>query len=1068
VLPTGTVTFLFTDIEGSTRLWERYPHEARAALARHDGLVEQLVSEQHGWVVRPRGEGDSRFAVFARASDAVAAACAIQRAFAIEPWPTPVPLRARIALHTGSADLRDGDYYGSDVNRCARLRAVAHGGQTLLSGRTAELAQLLMPSGASLRALGQHRLKDLEEPEQIFQLLHPDLPAEFPALKSVRELPTGTVTFVFTDIEGSTRLLGRHPDAYPLALARHDSILRVAVETNGGCVFETIGDAFYAAFAVAGDAVAAVLEAQLALRAEDWGEVGEIRVRMGLHTGQVELRGDHYFGAALYRCARLMATGYGGQVLLSRTTAELVREELGDSSLRGLGTHRLKDLAEPERIFQLVHPGLLAEFPPLKSLGSMLHNLPVELTSFIGREQELGVLRDSLRDPRVRLITLTGPGGVGKTRLSLRLARDVVDGFAGGVYFVPLAGVKDSDRVLLHITEVLGVSEVGDRPTIGIIGEALRDKQMLLVIDNFEHVTAAAPQLAELLALCPLLKLLVTSREVLRVSGEREFLVRTLGLPEADTRSPQRLLQSEAVRLFLDRAERVKPDLAPTTLAPEELRVVAQICVRLDGLPLALELAAARIRMLSPAQILGRLEQRLSLLTGGNRDLPERHRALRATIDWSHALLDARERRLFRRLSVFESGCTLEAAQAICAGANGRGPDLLDTLTSLVEKNLVREGRTVRGESRFDLLETIREYALERLTAASEAGRVRSRFMEFFVKEAETADADLHGPRQGEWLEVLELDHGNYRAALHEARRRSDVQTQLRLVSALWRFWQSRGHVIEGREHVERALSGINSAPPSLTATALNAAGVFAFRQGDYEHAHVRFERSLRLSEQEGDENNVAFALNSLGNVAWASGKYGLADEYYRESLALRRRLGDRVNVALCLNNLGTLASDRAQYEEARAMHEASLAQRRELGDQRGIAQSLQNLGEVALRRGEIEQAQVLYRESLVLFRDLGERMFISRNLDALARAAEACGDYAEAVRLFGAAAALRAAIGAPIELTDSAIYEHSVSQVRAHMTDAEFTAAWSEGMALPVDAIVEEALQERPSPVPA
>ncbi|MBI3980207.1 MAG: adenylate/guanylate cyclase domain-containing protein [Chloroflexi bacterium] len=476
------------------------------------------------------------------------------------------------------------------------------------------------------------------------------------------DLPAGTVTFLFTDVEGSTGLLERHPQAMGAALTQHHWILRDAVEAGRGVVFETVGDAVYAAFALATDAVAAALQAQLDLHAADWGEVGQIRVRMALHTGEVERQGDHYFGPPLFRCARLLATTYGGQVMLSSATADLVVDALPPGAgLRSMGSHRLKDLYRSEHLFQLVHPALPGEFPPPKSLDALPNNLPVQLTSFIGRERELAEVKRLLKT--TRLLTLSGPGGCGKTRLALQVAADQLDDFADGVYFVDLGSVRDRSLVAPAIAKALGVREVGARTPLEGLKDELRDREMLLVLDNFEQVLAATSLVADLLTACPRLTLLVTSRVVLHVRGEREFAVPPLTLPDLKRLPPaEQLSQFEAVRLFGERAMAVKPDFAIT---PGNAAVVAEICHRLDGLPLAIELAAARIKYLPPQAMLARLDHRLSLLTGGPRDLPARQQTLRGAIAWSYDLLSESEKTLFCRLSVFVGGCTIDAAEVV-------------------------------------------------------------------------------------------------------------------------------------------------------------------------------------------------------------------------------------------------------------------------------------------------------------------------------------------------------------------------------------------------------------------
>ena len=510
------------------------------------------------------------------------------------------------------------------------------------------------------------------------------------------ELPTGTVTFLFTDIEGSTTRWEHHPEAMRAALARHDALLRSVITSHGGFVFKTVGDAVCAAFAVAADAVTAAVTAQRAVAAEEWGEVGPLRVRMALHTGAAQSRDQDYFGPPLNRVARLLSTGYGGQVLLSAATQELARDSLPEGeSLLDLGEHALKDLLRPEHVYRLTGPDLLSDFPPLKSLSCHPHNLPMQPTPLIGREHEVASVCGLLRRPEVCLVTLSGPGGVGKTRLALQVAAELADQFADGVFLVPLAPVSDPERVVPAIIRTLSIREASDQPLFTLLQSALKDKHLLLLLDNFEQVTTAAVQVAELLAACPTLKVLVTSRVVLHVRAEHEFAVPPLTLPNLECLPDLvALSQYEAVALFIERAQATKPDFQVTNAnAP----AVAAICADLDGLPLAIELAAARVKYFPPQTLLTRLEQGLSLLSGGARELPARQQTLRGAIAWSYDLLSPEEQQLFRRLSVFVNGCTLEAAEQVCTAAGPLAGDLLEGLMSLVDKSLLRQAEETEG-----------------------------------------------------------------------------------------------------------------------------------------------------------------------------------------------------------------------------------------------------------------------------------------------------------------------------------------------------------------------------------
>jgi predicted ATPase/class 3 adenylate cyclase len=827
-------------------------------------------------------------------------------------------------------------------------------------------------------------------------------------------LPTGTVTFLFTDVEGSTRLWEEQPEAMRTAIARHDAVLRRAVLAHGGHVVKTTGDGLHAAFATAGGALAACLDAQAVLQAGDWGAVGPLRVRMALHTGAAELRDGDYYGPALNRAARLLAAAHGGQVLLSQVTAALVRDDLpGGADLRDLGEQRLRDVPRPERISQLLAPVLPAEFPPLRTAGATHHNLPLPLTSFVGREHELAAVTEVLRTHR--LVTLTGPAGTGKTRLALQVAAAVLDEFADGVFVAALAPLSDPALVLSTIAQTLGVREAAGRPLLESLKDYLREKQLLLLLDNFEQVLAAAPLVSDLLASCRDLTVLVTSREVLHLAGEYDFPVPPLRLPEVThLLTPERLSQYEAVRLFIARALAVKPDFAVTN---ENAPAVADICHRLDGLPLAIELAAARSRLFPPQALRTRLEHRLPLLTGGGRDLPARQQTLRNAIAWSYDLLDAAEQALFRRLAVFVGGCTVKAAEAVCLAGGDPALDIVDGLDALVSKSLLRPDEESAGEEpRVGMLETIREYALEQLELSGEAERVRGLQAAYYLAVAEQAELELHGPEQVAWVARLEREHDNFRAALAWALDRGERgaptpraergqggpggageagEVALRLAGALWWFWQMHGDLTEGRRWLEGLVHQRRAAPTARWANGLAKAGYMAWAQGDHGVARAHVEESLAVLRELGDRRGIALALFVLGGVVWAQGDYARARSLGEENLALCRELGDTWHTALALNGLGTMARDQGDYMLARARCEESLALFRELRDTQGVAWSLYGLGEVARDQGDDALARSLLEESLALFRELGDTWGIAWSLHDLGEVAAVRGDHA-------------------------------------------------------------------------
>src|SRR5215203_1002510 len=577
-------------------------------------------------------------------------------------------------------------------------------------------------------------------------------------------LPTGTVTFLFTDIEGSTKLWERSPQAMQRALARHDQILRDAVEQRGGYVFKTIGDAFCCAFRTAPDALETSLFAQRTLLSEEgWPEeTGPLRVRMALHAGSTEERDCDYFGPPVDRVARLLSAAHGAQVLLSLTAQELVRDQLpAGAAVMNLGEHRLKDLFRPERVFQLVAPGLPSEFPPLRTLESHPNNLPLQPTPLVGREREVEEISERLRSEQVHLLTLTGPGGTGKTRLALQAAADLLEQFEDGVFFVSLAAITDPELVLSTIAGSLGLKESAKESLMETLEGYLRNKHLLLILDNFEQVLEGASIVGELVRACPRLKIFATTRIPLRLYGEQEYPVPPLELPDPVRLPPlERLTQYEAVRLFVERERAVKPDFEVTN---DNASAVAEICVHLDGLPLAIELAAARTKLLPPQALQSRLSNRLKLLKGGARNLPARQQTLRATIDWSYELLDEDEKTLFGRLSVFAGGSTLEAIEEIC---DPQGElEALEVAGSLLEKSLLRREEGADGESRFVMLETIQEYAREKLEESGEAEETRRRHAEHYLALTETAEPELLGADQGRWMRRLGTEFANLREA---------------------------------------------------------------------------------------------------------------------------------------------------------------------------------------------------------------------------------------------------------------------------------------------------------------
>jgi predicted ATPase/class 3 adenylate cyclase len=802
--------------------------------------------------------------------------------------------------------------------------------------------------------------------------------------------PKGTVTFLFTDIEGSTRLL-QHlgEERYAQVLAEHHRLLRAIFQQAGGHEIDNPGDAFSVVFTTARDAVAAAIAAQRALAHHPWPEGVEVRVRMGLHTGEPTFTGTGYVGLDLHRAARISAAGHGGQVLLSQTTRHLVEQDRPQGViLRALGSHRLKDLIQPERLFQVLISDLPTDFPPLKSLDARPHNLPTQPTTLIGREQELAAVCDLLRqEAGGRLVTLTGPGGTGKTRLGLQVAAELLEVFSDGVFFVGLAPINDPGLVVGTIGQVLGVREGPGQTQAESLQEYLRDRQMLLVLDNFEQVLAAAPLVSELLAHCSRLKVLVTSRAVLHLRGEQEFPVPPLALPDLQRLPPMEALsQYAAVELFIQRALQVKPEFAVTN---ENAPAVAEICHRLDGLPLAIELAAARIRLFSPQALLSRLENRLKLLVGGARDLPARQQALRDTIAWSYDLLDEAHQTLFRRLSVFVGGCTLEAAEAVCPAEGDLAVDVLEGLGALVSQSLVRQ-EEVGGEVRFTMLETIHEYGREQLAASGEQNALRRRHAQFFLELAEIAEPEFSGARGKEWMERLRAEEANLWAVLGWSREVREVNLGLRLGNALRDYCDFSGRGEVAAELLAPLLELPEAAGRTLTkARALLTLGSFQ----DWIAGPKTLQESLAIFRELGDKEGIVRTLFALGWIAAEQLDYSTARRCLEECQALSRELGDKDQASVALLRLSQMARAEGDHERARALRVEGTALARAGQSSHTLAWALTLEGDEAFSQEDYDRAGTLYREAVALHREAGHQHDAALMLALLGRVAYEQGD---------------------------------------------------------------------------
>ncbi len=817
-------------------------------------------------------------------------------------------------------------------------------------------------------------------------------------------LPTGTITFLFTDIEGSTRLLQKFGDDYRQILTTHSEILREAIMSHSGIVVSTEGDSFFAVFTSPDEAIAATVDFQRRLEAHPWPDGASVRVRVGIHTGEGAIGGDNYIGIDVHRAARIGAAGHGGQVLVSNSTAVLVGDHLPNGvSLRSMGSHRLKDLTRPESLHQLLIDGLPNDFPPLKTLDFVPNNLPVELTSFVGRGELSAVLSHL---DQARIVTLTGPGGTGKTRLSLQVAAELTGRFPDGVWFVPLAAIREPDLITSAVATTLGLQPSGEDPD-GRLAEYLRSKQLLLVLDNFEQIMEAAPKVSRWLQDAPGLRILVTSRGPLRISGEQEFPVPPLALPTADELlTPETIMRFEAVALFVERARAARPDFAlDTRSAP----IVADIVAKLDGLPLAIELAAARIRLLSLEEIRNRLGSRLGLLTGGARDVPERQRTLRSAIEWSYDLLDQEHRRLFARIGVFVGGFAIEHAEVICGP--GLDLDLLEGISTLGDQGLLRRVES-EGQSRFLMLETIREYAVERLASSGEDEAIRDRHAQTYLVFAEEAAPRYTHRDVKLWLDRSARDHDNLRAAFAWAVSRQQGEVAQRLSGALWRFWQMRGHLREGREKVEMALQ-LQGATEASELAAREAAGGLAYWQADMSAAEAHYLAALELARGTKDPRVIANAIYNVSSPRAIALGVPAVLAMLDEALELARSTGDRALIGRIHWGRGGVhyLTESPQEDDP----EAALAEYRLAAEYLEGSDEIFDIGwtermtaSLLLGLGRADEAEVHLRRGLRTFVEAGDISALPLHVADFVQLALARKQFARAVTLAGAASALQ------------------------------------------------------------
>lgn len=916
------------------------------------------------------------------------------------------------------------------------------------------------------------------------------------------EVPSGTVSFLFTDIEGSTKIAQEYPEEMPSLLARHHQILNESIEAQNGFVFRIVGDSFSAAFHTAGDALKAALEAQRKLQNEPWSPA-PIKVRMGMHTGTARLKDDAH-GAfyegyqTLALTQRIMSVGHGGQILLSQTMYDLLKDKTyNELELRDMGEQRLKDIFQPQHLYQVVAPDLLSDFPPLTTIEILNHNLPSQLTSFIGRERELDEARKLLASTRI--LTFIGPGGTGKTRLSLQVAAEQLSEFKDGVWLIELAPLVNSTYIVSTIASTFKLREAQGIPLIETITNYLRSKQLLLILDNCEHLIEACAKVSdELLHNCPSLKVITSSREALGINGETVYRVPSLSLPEIGT-SVTSLLDCEATRLFTERAVKVN---AQYSLTKDNAPYVTQICERLDGIPLAIELAAARVKLFTPQQIAERLNDRFKLLTGGSRTALPRQQTLRALIDWSYQTLNETEQYAFRQLAVFQGGWTFEAAESVVGEM-----EAMDGLSGLVNKSLVNVEEQ-DGEFRYRYLETIRQYAMEKLLESDETVDARNHHLTFFMKYARNAEEHFVTAQRPLWVNRLEMEHDNIRSALGWALE-SDPKSALQMVCSLAGFWLSRSYLTEGDHWCQAAIAraeALSTAGPNLDSTrsqAYSALAMLSINHGDHHTGQTAARKSVALARKLDDPLQLARALHFLGMSSVFLGdetlafdslhesevicrKFGYKDElasvlqslayatmeihgsqaaqqlqsYMEESLALSQGSVDPEAAVRIEGILAKLAFYRGDLVEARKHADLMLDLHKEMGDQLSVTGHQSGMAHVARQLGNFEEALALYRETLLDWQKIGHRGAVAHQLERFAFIAKAQEQGERAVKLISAAEALREASNSPMTPQERIEYDNEVASLRAGMDEKTFVSLWAEGRAMTMEQAIEYALQ--------
>ena len=866
-------------------------------------------------------------------------------------------------------------------------------------------------------------------------------------------LPTGTVTFLFTDIEGSTKLAQQYPIQWEALRERHHAILKYAIESHNGYVFQVIGDAFCATFHTARDGLQAALEAQRKLQMEPWGET-PIRVRMGLHTGSAELRGNDYFGyLTMARVQRVMSTAYGGQILLSNASAELVRGELPESiALRNMKENRLKGLLNPEQLWQVIAAHLPQGFPPLETLNSIPNNLPIQVTSFVGREKEIEEVKQLFST--AHLLTFTGSGGTGKTRLSLHVAAEVLDKFKNGVWFIELAPLSDPALVPFTVASVLGLREEPGRPLMSTLTDWLRDKESLLILDNCEHLIDACAKFADQILHSSLTtRIFATSREALGIAGESIYRVPTLPTPKLEDKIQiEQFEQYAAVRLFIDRAIQ---SFSTFQVTNENAPAVAQICYRLDGIPLAIELAAARVRSLSVEKIAERLDDRFRLLIGGSRTALPRQQTLRSMIDWSHGLLSEPESILFQRLSVFAGGWTLEAAEAVCSSAGLEQADILDFLTRLVDKSLVVKNDGEVG-LRFHMLETIREYALEKLEASVEAQVLRLKHASHFLTLVKEMREHMQKLDQAVWINRLERERDNLREALRWSAVREPNGIFLQLAGNLWQYWIARGPITEGRVWLEQGVNICETNRSDLESetikNVISGASELARFQGDYEWAMVLKQKNLEMCRQLGYERTVAAILNDLATMYAIQGNCENSLASAEEAVALRRKLGNPLGIAHALSGLSFAWMCLDNPQAAREAMEEAIIIDRDHQNPEGLVDDLITLIFIAVREGHYEEAHHLFEELFPAAQKMADQERTAGGIYGMGILGAAQGRARQAARLLGVAEQMALLGGFILQNPGRAWVEHTIQAAKADIGERLWEQEYQAGQAFAIN----------------